>query len=447
MRPGPSSQPGAGSNGGPAGWGLPPQQDSERIPAEAARELWQAVAAEHARDRSRSHRLCSQLVTLDRRVMDSEAERVLLSHVGQMWRSGWQPAELVRQGRLGCTNKAAGRLVAHAVAVDHAGRRAAMLDPRWTAQVESLGLPSTDGRPGWIASALAAEGLDRLEAVTAMVDAIAGIQHLPHLDPILDPPGSASNKGAAGGQAFGARPVGAETDPVLGRIRSLLAKAESTTFEAEATAFTAKAQELMTRHAIDAALLEGVGEGDDQVPVATRMPIDAPYADAKSLLLQTVAEAGRCRSVFHHRLALSTVVGLPADVSAVELLFTSLLLQAQSAMAEAARRAPAGTRTRSQSYRSAFLLGYTQRIGDRLKEINDAVLAEAEAEHGSSFLPVLRSHADIVDDFAEQRFGKTVASRVRGGYDAAGWVGGRLAAEQAKLNAGDLVAPGGSSSG
>ena len=51
------------------------------------------------------------------------------------------------------------------------------------------------------------------------------------------------------------------TDAVLARIRQLLAKAESTTFEAEALAFTAKAQELMTRHAIDAALVHDTAAG------------------------------------------------------------------------------------------------------------------------------------------------------------------------------------------
>ena len=42
--------------------------------------------------------------------------------------------------------------------------------------------------------------------------------------------------------------------------RALLAQAESTTFEAEAESFTAKAQQLMARHAIDAAMV-GRGPG------------------------------------------------------------------------------------------------------------------------------------------------------------------------------------------
>jgi hypothetical protein len=278
------------------------------------------------------------------------------------------------------------------------------------AQVDSLGLPPVDGRHGWLARWTAAEGLDRPPALAAVVDALANLLHLPRLDPVLPPPGSTGEQRS--GSPVG-EPVGAEADPVLDRIRNLLAKAESTGFEAEATALTAKAQELMTRHAIDAAVVHSrSGAADDATPVAVRVPVDAPYADAKSLLLQTVAGAGRCRSVFHHSLSMSTVVGFAEDVSAVEVLFTSLLVQAQTALTAAARRAPAGTRTRSQSYRSAFLLAYTGRIGDRLEEINDAVYAEAEAESGESFLPVLRSRSNAIDDHMASRFGEMVTSPI-----------------------------------
>lgn len=377
------------------------------------------------------------LASLPEAVVDREAELALLDQVDAVWAGGWQPVELHRQGRRGCATAAGGRLVALAIASDHVGRRSTTLDHRWVAQVEGLGLAPVDGRSGWVRRWAAEEGLDRRRTVAVVVDALANVL-LPRLEPILPPPGSA---GSASSEAWAARPSGpsgAETDPVLERIRGLLAKAESTTFEAEATAFTAKAQQLMTRHAIDIAMLQRRSTKAVAEPVAVRVPIDAPYADVKSLLLQTVAEHTRCRAVFLSSVAMSTVVGFPADVAGVEMLFTSLLVQAQTALGDAARNAPAGTRTRSQSYRSAFLLAYTTRIGDRLGEINDAVFAEAEAEQGSAFLPVLRSQSDAVDDFMAARFGEMVTSPVRAGYDAAGWAGGRVAADNAQLNFGDL---------
>ena len=53
---------------------------------------------------------------------------------------------------------------------------------------------------------------------------------------------------------------------MLARIRALLAKAEATTFVEEADAFTAKAQELMARHAIDAAAVESSAHPVELVP-------------------------------------------------------------------------------------------------------------------------------------------------------------------------------------
>ena len=50
--------------------------------------------------------------------------------------------------------------------------------------------------------------------------------------------------------------------------RALLAKAEATDDPAEAETFTAKAQELMTRHAVDEAVLRSSQQ--DEIPVATR---------------------------------------------------------------------------------------------------------------------------------------------------------------------------------
>lgn len=374
------------------------------------------------------------------------AERLLLDLVDAMWSGGWQPTELLRQGRRR-SSAAGARLVGLAMAVDHAGRRAATLDPRWMAQVHELDLPAVDGRPGWVRRWLAAEGMDHVGALDALVDVLVTLTGLPPLRPILPPPGTVSGGArSATADPFGAGAAGAESDPVLERIRGLLAKAESTDFEAEATALTAKAQQLMTRHAIDHATVvaagsgSGTGGGDDG-PVEVRLPVDDPYVDAKSLLLQLIAEQTRCRSVFHTNLALSTVIGFPTDVAAVELLFTSLLIQAQTALSVAARNAPAGTRVRSRSYRSAFLLSYAQRIGDRLAEINDAVLAEATEAEGGAFLPVLRSRDAAVTDAVNERFGKLTSSAVRGGYDPAGWAGGRVAADNAKL-AHDLVAEG-----
>ena len=137
-------------------------------------------------------------------------------------------------------------------------------------------------------------------------------------------------------------------DPVLVKVRALLAQAESTTFEAEAETFTAKAQELMARHAIDAAMLWATTSRDER-PTTIRLPIDDPYADIKSLLLQYVASHSRCTAVWDGVNALSTVVGFASDVASTEMLFTSLLVQSQAALrAEGAKAGPGSRREEPQ---------------------------------------------------------------------------------------------------
>ena len=409
---------------------------------EQARHLLFLAAQSQRRGDSFVADALRKLSSLPAAVVDGAAEGFLLEQIDAIWAGGWQPAELSRQGRRGCATSAAHRLVGMAIATDHVGRRSVTLDQRWIAQVEALDLPAVSGKSGWIRAWAEREGLDRSQVASTLVDVLANLAWLPRLDPILPPPGSARSApgGTAGGRTDEA--VGAEANSMLERIRALLAKAESTTFESEAEAFTAKAHELMTRYAIDAAIVAGQSDqaaSSAEQPVAIRVPIDPPYVDAKSLLLQTVAEAGRCRSMFHFKFDLSTVVGFPRDVAAVQMLFTSLLVQAQTALNEAAKKAPAGTRPRSQAYRSTFLLAYTDRIGERLHEINNAIISEAEAAHGSAFLPVLRSRSDAVDDFMADRFGEMLSTPVRHGHDAAGWAGGRLAADNAQLSFGDLV--------
>jgi hypothetical protein len=280
---------------------------------------------------------------------------------------------------------------------------------------------------GWLDSCLPDGALGH-QTYRVIAEAITTLWWLPVLDQVLPPPGRPA-------PVVSARARGA--DPVLERVRALLSKAESTEFEAEATALTAKAQELITRHAIDLALLTALDDNQDREPILIRLPVDPPYADAKALLLQTIAEATRCRAISAPDLHLSSVVGLPDDLDAVELLFTSLLVQAQHGLAEAARGAPPGSQPRSQGFRSAFLAAYAQRIGERLAEINQHVFSAA-AGQSSAFLPVLRSQQDAIDDFMARRFPDTYTGAVRGGYSPFGWFSGRQAADLARLNTADL---------
>jgi len=372
------------------------------------------------------------IATADPELVDSESEGLVLSLLGALWDNGWQPAEAIRHTAR--ADARAGRLVATAVAADHSRRDDSTLHPRWAAQVESLALPDVSGPTGWLATFAIREFLDRWATVRAVIAALGILGGVGPLPTLIPPPGSS--------QRATTRDSGAGLDdPVLVRVRALLAQAESTTFEAEAAAFTAKAQELMARHAIDTAVLWAGSERDER-PTTVRLPIDDPYADVKALLLHSVARHSRCRAVRHVEYSLMSVVGFATDVAATELLFTSLLVQSQAALhAEGARAAP-GTHARSRSFRSSFLLGFTRRIDQRLDDINAAVERGAAAEHDGSLLPVLAARDGAVDDAVAEMFGELRPDMVRGGSDVDGWVRGKLAADLAQLNLADLETAG-----
>jgi hypothetical protein len=168
-------------------------------------------------------------------------------------------------------------------------------------------------------------------------------------------------------------------DRVLERVRKLLARAEHpTTPPAEAEACSVKAAALMSRYVIDRAMLEAAAP-DRGAPVVRRITVEAPYAVPKAVLLGEVARAFRvCVAV--GRVAdgdgrRCTLVGFPTDLATTELLFTSLLLQASTAMTLAGRG-----RSDIKAFRRAFLIGYASTIGGRLR----AVQQEAETSAGSS---------------------------------------------------------------
>ena len=242
---------------------------------------------------------------------------------------------------------------------------------------------------------------------------------------------------------------------MLSRIRALLAKAESTEFAEEAEALSGRAQELMAKYSIDHALL-AAETGQAEEPGGRRIAVDNPYEAPKATLLQIVAQANRCRVVWSRELGLVTVIGFPADLDAVELLFTSLLVQADTAMLRTGGKRDGSGRSRTRAFRQSFLLAYAIRIGERLAEAADHAEQEAVAEQraagagggtagdgtadgvaarkGADLVPFLAARHRAVDDAVDEMFGSTLTrSRSVRATDAEGWNSGRAAADLASL--------------
>ena len=351
---------------------------------------------------------------------DGQAQQVLRSLLPLLWEGGWQPADVAHVVRRKVSQRAS-RLVA-AVITDEAvtdgvdGRA-----PRaWTAQLAEIGSGVRTVADWW-----RSEGIAAAAAWRDVLRVTGVLRELPRLEQLLPPP-----SGWTAAHLADALPD--TGDPrALSRIRGLLAKAESTDFEAEAEALTAKAQELMARHAIDVAMLRPSGAaGPGSAVVARRLHLDDPHAEAKAAIVQAVGSANGVRVVLMPALGIATMVGMPGDLDAVELLVTSLLLQAGRALADAVH--VAGARGRSTAYRRGFLYSYAQRIEERLSEARDAARVEATATYGTALAPVLADREAAVDRAVEELFPSV---RRRGGrtVDAAGWHAGRQAADGADL--------------
>ncbi|MEO7588664.1 MAG: DUF2786 domain-containing protein, partial [Arachnia sp.] len=354
---------------------------------------------------------------IDAAVFQANAETVLLSWLGDVYESGgWQPTELIRHlARRGKSPLA--ELARIVVAVERDSRVGPTAkDLGWLQQWGAAGLPTNVAGTGWVAD-WAASQPDWLKLVHGFAVLLSG---MPILEPLLPLP-----SGVRTSPRLASKQAPTSANPMLQRVRALLAKAESTQYESEAIAFTAKAQELMTKYALDQAMLAGAGSGP-AAPGMIRIPIDPPYLDAKALLLQVIAGHSRCQAVLHQSVEMSSVIGFSTDLEAVELLFTSLLVQAHHALAAASAAAPPGSRTRSQPFRAAFLQGFINRIDARLTAVNSVAFEEAKAQ-ADTFLPVLRSRDEQISEFVEQRFSALTSSRVRGGYDPVGYHHGQRA--------------------
>ena len=134
------------------------------------------------------------------------------------WRHGWQPAELVRHvGReLGDTHAS---MAADVIADEMRGYAAATVGDRWAAQVSALGSEVWWGSDAEFLGARIAEAP---ATVQVAIELLHLLQHLPVLEQLCPLPGPA--------RAAASSAIGDADTRILGKIRALLAKAESTEF-------------------------------------------------------------------------------------------------------------------------------------------------------------------------------------------------------------------------
>lgn len=406
------------------GWN---QEQLRRDEAYALLQTWSRVAAVGSVGQLRfevAHELLrprlNVLAVVEELLVDE-----LCARVAWAWEAGWEPRDLAHATRKNVRAAAYVATLIHLQA--RAGGAAVRAPQRWREQLAELGpdpvQPGCRWRPVTVVVGLA-------DQTQAWIDVLLVLKLLAELAP-LEPVGPTPSQWGRGPATTSTSTNG--RDRILHRIRGLLAKAEATNHPAEAETFTAKAQELMTRHAVDEAVLRS--HQHEEIPVATRrVHLESPYASVKAALLAAVARPNRCRVVLLDAYDIAVLVGTPLDVDQTELLFTSLLIQATRAMADAGRRR-AGSFDRSATFRRSFLTAYATRIGERLEE----AARSTTATYGAELVPLLQREADAVTAEFERQFPHT-RTRSAGYLDRRGWEAGRAAADRAALVAGQISA-------
>ena len=368
--------------------------------------------------------LVERLAHLSAWTVDDAAAQAFAGVLTAVFEGGWQPAEVVRAVRRSRTPQHAD-LATTAMAVDLWRLSGAVAPAGWAAQLAELEVERWWGHTdAWLQMWARRAQQTWPAALRVASETLGALMELPVIEAVLPPP-------SAWGTSPG-RSTALVADDVMAKIRALLAKAESTSFEAEAEALTTKAQQLMARHAVDEAVARAEGRHCD-TPTLRRIPVDDPYAAAKVDLLDVVGRANGVRTVSYRSLGLSALVGFPSDVDAVEVLFTSLLVQATRALVDRGRVTDARGRSRTRSYRQSFLLAYASRIRERLHAAAAVAHHEAETALGRSLLPVLAGRERDVEQALASHFPSLRFRRGPKATNIEGWQQGRIAGELATL--------------
>lgn len=226
----------------------------------------------------------------------------------------------------------------------------------------------------------------------------------------------------------------------LDTVRKLLAKADGAATPEEAQAYTAKAVEMMARHGIDDALLAAADPGRDEIG-AQQIPMHDPYSAGKARLLAWVSSALRCRAVLHEawggKVSAVTVFGFASDLARVELLYTSLLLQAGSQLL---RQRPTRPGESVAAYRRSWLHGFAVEVHGRLVAAEAGAVAERSGGPTAgrrSVALVLADRSRLVERAYAEAFPGVGRAR-RATLSGSGFGAGAAAGQRADLGRGSV---------
>jgi hypothetical protein len=223
------------------------------------------------------------------------------------------------------------------------------------------------------------------------------------------------------------------SENVLDRVRKLLAKAEDegvTPHEAEA--LTAKASELMARYGIDRARLGALHPESDN-PGDRVFDLDNPWAAVKCHLLSGLSQAMRCQTVIVPKREQGSrlhVFGYASDIERADILFTSLLVQMQRALAR--EQAP---EARVRAWRRSWMLGFSSAVIARVRTAEEHAVKAADADQpadgGKSTALVLADRSQVIRAQVKQTYPSLRTTRTT--YTGSGYESGHREGQRADI--------------
>jgi hypothetical protein len=228
----------------------------------------------------------------------------------------------------------------------------------------------------------------------------------------------------------------------IDKVQKLLHKAERAGTQAEAETYYSKAQELMTKWAIDDAMLAMTEEKPSDEIVTEHVTVKrSSYFKAYTTLIAGIARVNGARSLLYTPNSWGPkagvdLIGWKTDIERIMMLYTSLVLQLSR---ERNRQIPeqlrdlGGNDKNVALWRNSFSMGYANTIITRLYEQDRITRAHAVKDDTTgSLLPALRSREDQVKAFMDGIPTKKLKQRTSK-YDYGGYNAGREAANRADL--------------
>jgi hypothetical protein len=232
-----------------------------------------------------------------------------------------------------------------------------------------------------------------------------------------------------------------DTESITQKIAKLLKKAERAGTPEEADAFFAKAQELMTRYAIDQLTVHAAMKEGEKDPLGALgrdvITVSSSYANADALLLQFIAKSNDCETRYDRYAKRSYLYGYETDRLNVQLLYGSLLMVVTRQALDYGRKSGL-TKMPLYIARRSFREAFAVRINERLIVARRTAFEAYENTGGSPLAPMIIEKKNAVQRYAEP-VGKS--RRAQHSFDPNAGVAGRRAADNADLGGPRLGGP------